>query len=212
MVLAWGAINARHPSPDRPQVAFRVDYRAAGARIAAGFARVHERLSRLRGPAARWFAGCTMPDGSHWALQAWQRAAEPRARPLEAAPGLVEPRPSRWSGELPSSSCRRTGPTASGSTTSRLTYLGQPAYGYLASAAAPWPTASAGTSTSTRRTRPMGRAGSGEQLSPHPRYGRLLLRLLPARPVPGLPGRRAPVRPGRASATGDVVGPGVLPT
>ena len=25
-VLAWGAVNARHPAPGQPQVAFRVDY------------------------------------------------------------------------------------------------------------------------------------------------------------------------------------------
>ena len=64
-LLAWGAVNARAPSPAVPQVAFQLQLRRLDRA---------ERLPGLRGPAAPWkVAACTAPDGTHWALQAWQR-------------------------------------------------------------------------------------------------------------------------------------------
>lgn len=75
-VLAWGAINARAPSQARPQVAFRFDY-------AGGFGKYHRPYWKHFGhycgaytgqPIAWLVAACTAPDGSNWALQAWQRS------------------------------------------------------------------------------------------------------------------------------------------
>src|SRR6186713_3538241 len=38
-VLAWGAINARHPAPGQPQVAFRLDYSGGWATYCRTLAR-----------------------------------------------------------------------------------------------------------------------------------------------------------------------------
>ena len=88
-VLAQGAINARHPAPGRPQVAFRIDYSGGWGMYRKTLSRGFANACRTyAGPPMAWFvAGCTMPDGSHWALQAWQR-------------GL------RTSGSTPGSRCR----------------------------------------------------------------------------------------------------------
>ena len=86
-VLAWGAMNARHPTEGRPQVQFTLDYsggwRSQGRVLARRFVNA---CGRYAGPALTWLVtGCTMPDGSHWALQAWQRGLpESRSRPVEA--------------------------------------------------------------------------------------------------------------------------------
>ncbi|MFN0153517.1 MAG: hypothetical protein ACKVUT_03985 [Gaiella sp.] len=74
-LLARGAINARHPSRSRPQVAFKLDYsggwKTKRRAVWRGFRNI---CGRYRGPQLAWFVrGCTMPDGSHWALQRWQR-------------------------------------------------------------------------------------------------------------------------------------------
>jgi hypothetical protein len=75
-VLAWGAENAIAPAVDAAQVAFRLDY-------SGGYGKYH--LGRYwdaagwvclpyDGPALAWsVAACKAPDGSYWALQAWQR-------------------------------------------------------------------------------------------------------------------------------------------
>ena len=217
MVLAWGAINARHPSPDRPQVAFRVDYSGGWGAYRKPVSRGFTSVCRAyAGPPLAWFvAGCTMPDGSHWALQAWQRGLPNLGldpwKPLQAS---WELRLSRWSGELP-----------------RLELSTNWAYSQavrppLRAPHVPRPAGlrvpRVGRRRPGRRLRPehlrrhvqLGlRAGleAGEQLPLAPRYGRLLLRLLPARPVPGLPGRRAPSgREGRA-LPGDRRRPGRAP-
>ncbi len=73
-VLAWGAINARHPVPGRPQVAFRIDSGRLGNVSEDALRGFRNACGRYSGPPLAWFVtGCTMPDGSHWALQAWQR-------------------------------------------------------------------------------------------------------------------------------------------
>src|SRR5512144_488941 len=66
-VLAMGAINARHPSPDRPQVAFEVDYSGGWGTyrktLSHGFVNA---CGKYSGPPLAWLVtGCTMPDGSH---------------------------------------------------------------------------------------------------------------------------------------------------
>ena len=73
-VLAWGAINARHPDPSVPQVKFRVDYSGGwgtyGHVVWPGF---RNTCRPYDGPKIAWFVtGCKAADGSYWALQAWQ--------------------------------------------------------------------------------------------------------------------------------------------
>jgi hypothetical protein len=77
-VLVWGANNAKPPDAAHPdsQVRFHVDYSGGGASPwGGGYWR------RVRNACARWKGSgltlavtvCTMPDGSHWALQSWKR-------------------------------------------------------------------------------------------------------------------------------------------
>ncbi len=74
-LLAKGAINARHANASRPQVAFKLDYSGGWkTKQRAVWKTFRNACGRYRGPRLRWFVkGCTMPDGSHWALQRWQR-------------------------------------------------------------------------------------------------------------------------------------------
>lgn len=64
-VRAWGAINARHPNPNRPQVQFRIRRDARPIRNWCG---------RYDGPPLPWLVtACKAPDGSYWAVQRFQR-------------------------------------------------------------------------------------------------------------------------------------------
>jgi hypothetical protein len=72
-VLAWGAVNALPPSPNAQQVKFKLDY-------AGGWGKYHsvywqsfkDECKRYAGPPIPWFVtGCTAPDGSYWAVQAF---------------------------------------------------------------------------------------------------------------------------------------------
>ncbi len=85
-----GAINARQPNAGIPQVAFHVVY-GVGARP-GGSCRAYT------GPALPFVvAACDAPDGSHWALQSWQRLL-PNFGGSHAA---WELHASHWSGDLP---------------------------------------------------------------------------------------------------------------
>ena len=54
------------------------------------------------GPKLAWFvAGCTAPDGSYWALQAWQRMLPNYGVTATAAQSVWELRLSHWTGDLP---------------------------------------------------------------------------------------------------------------
>src|SRR5271156_1179106 len=70
-VAVWGAINARFPNANVPQVKFSVDY--SGRTWTK--AKLKNACGPYTGPALAWFVtGCTAPDGSYWAVQSWQRA------------------------------------------------------------------------------------------------------------------------------------------
>lgn len=138
-VLVRGAINARHPSADRPQVAFQVDYsggwRTYRKTLSRGFANV---CRRYAGPPLPWFVtGCTAPDGSHWALQSWQRGLPNLGvdpwKPLQTA---WELRLSHWNDELPKLELWTNWAYSRQfhHVFGRLTYLGRPSYGFRASA------------------------------------------------------------------------------
>lgn len=97
-VLAWGAINAIAPTTARRQVEFRLDY-SGGGRTWRTFKNTCRPYS---GPALHWFVtGCTARDGSHWAVQAWQRGLPNYGVPVSPARAAWELRLSHWRGELP---------------------------------------------------------------------------------------------------------------
>jgi hypothetical protein len=138
-VLAWGAVNALHPSADRRQVAFKVDYAGGWGKYRKTFSSGFKSVCRpYAGPPLAWFvAGCTMPDGTHWALQAWQRGLPNLGldpwKPLQASNEL---RLSHWSTELPTLElwANWAYSTRFDHLFGRYTYLGQPVYGFRSSA------------------------------------------------------------------------------
>ena len=102
-VLAWGAMNALAPTPIRPQVKFRLDYSGGWGTfrrpVWKGFGNA---CRAYDGPPLRWLlTACTAPDGSHWALQSWQRMLPNYGLPPTPKQAVWELRLSHWSGDLP---------------------------------------------------------------------------------------------------------------
>ncbi len=133
-VLAWGAVNAIPPAPDRSQVAFRLDYSGGWGTYRRDVWKTFKDACRpYDGPQLGWFmTACKAPDGSYWALQTWRRGlpnyGAPPANPLQ---GAWELRLSHWTGELPVLAVRldwayRLYDHLFGS----LTYRGRPVFGF----------------------------------------------------------------------------------
>ena len=216
-VLAQGAINARHPTPDRPQVALEIDYSGGWGMyrktLSRGFANACRKYS---GPPLAWFvAGCTMPDGSHWALQAWQRGLPNLGldpwKPLQAS---TELRLSHWNGELPKLEIWTNWAYSKrfDHLFGRLTYLGQPVYGFLSSSMGA-PSDSFGRNVYLDTFNSAYGPGWKRENSflSHRGTGVFCYGFYPHDPYPGYPavGRRPAGKGERYRAT--VVGPGVLP-
>jgi hypothetical protein len=102
-VLAWGAINARPPSSDAPQVQLRLDYSGGWAKYRRPVWKdFRSSCRRYDGPDLEYLlTACKAPDGSYWALQSWQRVQPLRGfdafRPTHRA---YELHLSHWSGPL----------------------------------------------------------------------------------------------------------------
>jgi len=139
-VLVWGAVNARPPSAEVPQVRFRWDYAGGWGKYRNGkyWTRFKNRCGSYDGPRLPMFiAGCKAPDGSYWAIQAWQR----RLPLLGFDPWLPqhtnwELHLSHWSGDLPVLEVHPNW-TYSGrwqGLFGRYTYLGAPVHGFGATA------------------------------------------------------------------------------
>ena len=197
-VLAWGAINARHPSLEQGQIAFHVDYSGGWGTyrrtLARGFVNA---CRRYAGPQLAWFVtGCTMPDGSHWALQAWQRGLPNLGldpwKPLQAT---WELRLSHWTGDLPQLEIWTNWAysTHFDHLFGRLTWLGQPVYGFTSTTKGS-PTDSFGRNVYLDTFDSAYGPGWKRENSflTHRGTGVVLLRPLPARAVPRVPGRRPP--------------------
>jgi hypothetical protein len=89
-VHAWGAVNARPPTRGVAQVSFRLDYSGGG--FGGGGCLPYD------GPPLAWLVrACKAPDGSYWALQAWERL---KAN-FGGASAARELRLSHWTGPLP---------------------------------------------------------------------------------------------------------------
>jgi hypothetical protein len=122
-VVAWGAVDARKPSRTQPQVAFSLTVGGAiGPNVCGSY----------RGPSLAWrVAACTAPDGTHWAVQAWQRTLPNYGAPPTGETGAWELHLSHWSGPLPvleistDWSYRRFHHLYG-----RLTYGGEPVFGF----------------------------------------------------------------------------------
>ncbi len=215
-VLAWGAVNARHPAPGQAQVAFRVDYSGGWGTyrktLSAGFVNA---CGKYTGPQLPWFVtACTMRDGSHWALQAWQRGLPNLGldpwKPLQAS---WELRLSHWSGDLPKLEIWTNWAYSRpfDHLFGRLTYLGQPAYGFAASTKGV-PADGFGRNIYLDTFDSAYGPGWKRENSflAHKGTGVFCYGLYEHNPYPGYPGGRRPAGKGtRYRAT--AVGPGVLP-
>jgi hypothetical protein len=139
-VLVWGAVNAREPSSGVGQVRFRFDYAGGWGKYRNGtyWKRFKNRCSLYDGPhLALFVAACKAPNGSYWALQAWQRRLPNLGfDPWLPAQSNVELHVSHWSGDLPVLEAypNWTYDGAWRGMFGRLTYLGKPVFGFGATA------------------------------------------------------------------------------
>jgi len=101
-VLAWGAVNAVAPTTSRPQVALRFDYSGGYGKYRRDYWKTFgTACGSYDGPPLAWkVAACRAPDGSYWAIQAWQRALPNYGVSPTAAQAVWELRLSHWTGEL----------------------------------------------------------------------------------------------------------------
>jgi hypothetical protein len=126
-VLVWGAVDARHPDPAVAQIRFRFDY--SGTR-----GRFRNRCRRYDGPALGWLVtACKAPDGSYWALQAWQRLLPHRGFPAwDARQTAWELRVSHWRGPVARLEAWTDWayPERAHNLFGRFTYAGRPVHGF----------------------------------------------------------------------------------
>ncbi len=135
-VLAWGALDAVAPDPTISQQRFRLDYSGGwGKHRKARYWRTFKNVCRpYSGPPLVYaLAACTAPDGTHWALQSWQRV-----QPLRGVAGFLpghlawELHLSHWSKPLPVLEVSPNwtyGGTLQG-LFGRLLFEGKPVHGY----------------------------------------------------------------------------------
>jgi hypothetical protein len=217
-VLVWGAINARPPSMSTPQVAFQFDY--SGGLVSLGHYAAPTFVNRCAaydGPGLPFLvSGCKAPDGSYWAVQAWQRLLPMRGFvPWLPEQAKLEFHVSHWSGPLAQLEVSQNW-TYQGhwqGLFGRLTYRGQPVFGFHTPSAtkrgdsyARYVYIDAHNSTYG----PGWRHDAGKVL--HVGNGAFCYSFVPQVPPAGYPGSRAP----RGPAIGDahrltVMGPGVTP-
>jgi hypothetical protein len=102
-VLAWGGMNAIAPTQTRPQVAIKLDYAGGWGKYRTNYWKTfHNACRAYQSPKLAWFvAGCTAPDGSYWALQAWQRMLPNYGATASPTQAAWELRLSHWTGALP---------------------------------------------------------------------------------------------------------------
>jgi hypothetical protein len=101
-VLAWGGVNAIPATPSRKQVEFKLDYSGGyGTYKRDVWKTLKDVCSAYDGPKLQWFVtGCKAPDGSYWALQAWQRMLPNYGLVATPKQSVWELRLSHWSGPV----------------------------------------------------------------------------------------------------------------
>jgi hypothetical protein len=102
-VLASGAVNAIPPTRGKKQVEFQLDYSGGYGKYKRNYWQTFgTACGGYDGPALAWrVAACRAPDGSYWALQAWQRALPNYGVAPNPVQAVWELRLSHWTGELP---------------------------------------------------------------------------------------------------------------
>ncbi|MBA2474995.1 MAG: hypothetical protein H0V40_03440 [Actinobacteria bacterium] len=101
-VLAWGAVDAIAPTQARKQVKFKLDYSGGYGTYKRDVWKTFSNVcGKYTGEATLgWLvAACTAPDGSHWALQSWQRGLPNYGLRPSAKQAVWELRLSHWTGE-----------------------------------------------------------------------------------------------------------------
>jgi hypothetical protein len=73
-ILVWGAVDALHPTSGKPQVRFKKDYAGGFGKYRTQYWRTFKNAChQYDGPALAFMVtACAAPDGSYWAVQAWQ--------------------------------------------------------------------------------------------------------------------------------------------
>lgn len=100
-VLAGGAVNALSPNRSREQVKFWLDYSGGWGRHGGGYRFVGV-CRHYTGPPLPWLVvACDAPDGTFWALQAWQRQLPDYGAAPTRDQAAWELHLSHWSGQLP---------------------------------------------------------------------------------------------------------------
>lgn len=132
-LLAWGAVNAIPPAAGRQQAAFRIDY-------AGGYGKYHravwksfpDRCGPYTGPPLPWLVtACTAADGSHWALQSFQRMLQNYGLPSTGLRSAWELHLAHWTGELPVLQVKLNWAYHRvHQLYGRFTYLGRPVFGF----------------------------------------------------------------------------------
>lgn len=138
-VLAWGAINARHPSQTVPQVRFKIDRSGGWGSFGRGYwRRFRDASAPYDGPPLPWFVTARKAaDGSYWALQHWRRMLPNYGLPPRSALSRAwELRLSHWRGPPPQLELWTdwTDAGAHHHLYGRYTYVGVPVYGFRYSA------------------------------------------------------------------------------
>jgi hypothetical protein len=127
-VLVRGAVNARPPVRGRPQVRFAKDYSGGNWQSFRNECRSYDGP-----PLAFLVTACKAPDGSYWAVQSWQRMLPNfGARPRLAVQSARELHVSHWTGATAKLEVWTDWVYAGRyqHLFGRLTYNGQPAYGF----------------------------------------------------------------------------------
>jgi hypothetical protein len=140
-VLAWGAVNARGPSPSVPQYEFQMDY--TGGLLShhnPGYWESFQNdCGHYSGPALIGLVvACDAPDGSYWAVQAWQRQLPMRGfPPWKPSQSAFDFDLSHWTGPIAVLDVTQNW-TYGGqwqALDGRLTYDGQPVFGFKTASA-----------------------------------------------------------------------------
>jgi hypothetical protein len=102
--LFWGAVNAVHSSAGTGQVQFKADYSGGwGSFKKPIWKTIKNVCGPYTGPELAWLVtACTAPDGSHWALQQWQKMLPNLGLdPWKENQDDWELQLSHWTGDLP---------------------------------------------------------------------------------------------------------------
>lgn len=134
-VLAWGAVDARQPTESVPQVKLRLDYSGGWGTFRRQLWRTFvNRCTPYTGPPLAFqVATCTAPDGTYWALQAWQVPLPDLGfAPWTPQQRALELHVSHWSGPVAQLEAH-TDWVYGGryqEVFGRVTYRGNPVYGF----------------------------------------------------------------------------------